>query len=139
MHAHPRLVGVVLQQGSWVDADEVQDLWAGLLASSCSEDGRDDSNLMFADLLARLSNSQVRLIDHVCSHSTKSLSDSGLLDSAIFVIKLTDLHSISGVTDLHRLDRELDHLRSLELVSPHSGFMELIRFSGRVDYAASVA
>jgi hypothetical protein len=122
VHAHPRLVGVVLEQGSWMDASEVQDLWAGLLASSCSESGRDDSNLMFADILARLSVSQVHVLEYVCSQCKKSLSEGGLPVSDVLSIPLSDLQSIAGVTDLHRLDRELDHLRSLELTTPHSGF-----------------
>src|SRR5262245_35043001 len=42
-HAHPRLVGAIVEHGSWTDADSVQEMWAGLLASSCTEDGRDES------------------------------------------------------------------------------------------------
>ena len=49
-HAHPRLVGIVLEIGSWTDADEIQELWAGLLASSCTPDGQDQSNLIFLNL-----------------------------------------------------------------------------------------
>src|SRR5262245_22227473 len=36
-HAHPRLVGAIVEHGSWVDAENVQEMWAGLLASSCTE------------------------------------------------------------------------------------------------------
>jgi len=49
VHAHPRLVGLILEQGSWVALDEMQEMWAGLLASSCTESGDDESDLMFAD------------------------------------------------------------------------------------------
>ena len=31
-----------IEKGSWVDDNKVQDMWAGLLASSCNEDGRDE-------------------------------------------------------------------------------------------------
>jgi hypothetical protein len=37
VHAHPRLIGMAIEHGSWVDADEVQEMWAGLLASSLYE------------------------------------------------------------------------------------------------------
>src|SRR5258706_6894070 len=32
LHAHPRIVGSVIEKGSWVDSDNVQEMWAGLLA-----------------------------------------------------------------------------------------------------------
>jgi hypothetical protein len=122
LHAHPRLVGVVLEQASWMEIEQVQQMWAGLLASSCNADGDDDSNLMFADLLARLSVSQARLLNHICSLAPKKLSVAGLLHAGEIYIQLAELRSITGVSDLHRLDREMDHMRSLELLSEQSGF-----------------
>ncbi len=122
VQAHPRLVGVVLEEGSWMDVDQVQEMWAGLLASSCSPAGDDDSNLMFADLLARLSVSQARLLNHVCSVATKGLSPGGLLVAEGLCPTLQELQAISGVTDVHRLDREIDHMRSMELLTISSGF-----------------
>ena len=130
--AHPRLVGVVLEQGSWVDVDQVQEMWAGLLASSCGPTGDDDSNLMFMDLLARLSVSQVRLLDHVCSTATKRLSPAGLLEAGRLSHSLQELQSICAVVDLHRLDRELDHMRSMELLTIHGGFSPLSKDNAEV-------
>src|ERR1044072_5310214 len=46
-HVHPRLLLLTLEQSSWMDVDEVQEMWAGLLVSSCTEDGTDKSNLIF--------------------------------------------------------------------------------------------
>jgi len=37
VQAHPRLVGAIIEQGSWTDDEEVQQMWAGLLASSCTQ------------------------------------------------------------------------------------------------------
>jgi hypothetical protein len=54
LQAHPRLVAKIIEQGSWADSDEVQNMWAGLLASSCAIDGFDDSNLIFVDLLSQI-------------------------------------------------------------------------------------
>lgn len=45
--ALPRLVVLTLEQVYWVDADEVREMWAGLLASSCTIDGKDESNLIY--------------------------------------------------------------------------------------------
>ncbi|MEO0375326.1 MAG: hypothetical protein AAF329_12025, partial [Cyanobacteria bacterium P01_A01_bin.17] len=36
--AHPRLVAQIIEQGSWTDCDEVQNMWAGILASIVHED-----------------------------------------------------------------------------------------------------
>lgn len=123
LHGHPRLVGLILEQGSWVEVSEVQEMWAGLLASSCSEDGSDDSNLMFVDLLSRLSVSQARLLDHICRCATKVVTPNGLIVVQVqMYMELADLRVVTGVTDLHRIDREMDHLRSLELIIPEGGF-----------------
>jgi hypothetical protein len=45
--AHPRVLHEIIENASWVDDEEVQAMWAGLLASSCTEDGKDDKNLIY--------------------------------------------------------------------------------------------
>lgn len=78
---------------------------------------------MFADLLSRLSASQARLLDHACRQAKKTLAFNGLIVvGAWLIMSREDLQRVSGVTDLHRLDRELDHLRSLNLIDERSGF-----------------
>ena len=45
LHAHPHMVASVLKNGSWEHDDLTQQLWAGLLVTSCNlEDGSDVSN-----------------------------------------------------------------------------------------------
>lgn len=39
INAHPRVVLSIIENGSVIDNDELQDLWAGLFASSCTETG----------------------------------------------------------------------------------------------------
>lgn len=121
-HAHPRLVGQIIESGSWTDSDEVQDLWAGLLASSCDATGRDDSNLMFVDLLTRMSVSQVRILNHSVNNAVKYASAAGWIAAQSYVIDSSALLEVAGLTDIHQLDRELDHLRTLGLIGPTSGF-----------------
>src|SRR5262245_259672 len=58
VHAHPRLISTILDQGSWIEDAKVQEMWGGLLASSCTESGDDDSNLLFIDLLGSLTKLQ---------------------------------------------------------------------------------
>jgi hypothetical protein len=116
-HAHPRLVGQIIEHGSWSDSEEVQTMWAGLLASSCTIDGQDESNLMFIDLLSRLTVSQVRIIDHGCKTARVRKVENGLLYPDDLTCTLDELKAVSLTNDLHRLDRELDHLLSIGLLS----------------------
>ena len=93
-------------------------MWGGLLASSCSEDGKDESNLMFVNLLRQLTRSQARIVKYACERAQKTVSY-GLIwapkDSLL--LKRQELYDIAGVTDINQLDRELDHLRSLDLIA----------------------
>lgn len=116
LHAHPRIVSGILEQGSWIDDPVVQDLWGGLLSSSCTPDGDDDSNLIFINLLSELTKLQAHVLKHVCENSTKSMSPNGLIGASRMVIPLDTLIGITGVSDIHRLDRELDHLREVGLI-----------------------
>jgi hypothetical protein len=117
VQAPPRLVGLILEHGSWIENSAVQQMWGGLLASSCSVDGEDDDNLMFVDLLSRMTTSQVRLLDAACSDVPKYVAPNGLLlPLQRTIVPLEKVIEMTGVTDLLRLDREMDHLRSLGLI-----------------------
>jgi len=113
--ANPRLVYLTLDHGSWHDQAEVQDLWAGLLASSCSRDARDEANLIFVNTLSQMTLNEIRLWDHACTVTEKHASPGGLIVASPLHCGLDELQRISGINDIHRLDRELDHLRTLGL------------------------
>ena len=117
LRAPPRLVGKIIENGSWVDAENVQDMWAGLLASSCSKDGDDESNLMFIGLLSQLTASQAKILHYGCENAQKRPFSSGLVTASHELqIDFPRLIEIAGVNDVNRLDRELDHLRALGLM-----------------------
>ena len=114
-HVHPRVISGILDQSSWVEEDDIQQMWAGLLAASCTADGRDDSNLVFMSLLGQITTAQVRLLNHVCLTAEKKLSLDGLLYAEDVELSPNQLSEIWNDPDLHRVDRELDHLRMLGL------------------------
>jgi hypothetical protein len=116
-HAHPRLVGQIIEYGSWSDSTEVQSMWAGLLASSCTVDGQDDSNLMFIDILSRLTLSQIRIIDYACKTARVQKIGVGLIYPDRLMCTPHELKHLTQIDDLHRLDLELDHLRVLGLLT----------------------
>lgn len=115
-HAHPRLVSSILEHGSWSDDTIVQDMWAGLIASSCTLDGQDDSNLIFVNLLSQLTKSQGKLLKFSCEKSIKDIDRSGLIYIGDFIVNKDTLFEVTGISDIHIIDRELDHLRSLGLI-----------------------
>ncbi|MDP2232790.1 MAG: hypothetical protein Q8K89_04075 [Actinomycetota bacterium] len=119
-HAHPRLVSTIIDEGSWIDDGMIQEMWGGLLASSCTPDGDDDSNLIFANQLSQLTKLQARLLRHLCENSEKTADPTGLVYSKTLRMPLEALQVITGENDIYRLDREMDHLREIGLIE--SGF-----------------
>ena len=122
VHAHPRLVMEVVEKGSWIDDDHVRQLWAGLLASSCSVDVVDDGNLMFTDLLGRITTAQARLFEHVCRSARKDVDDSGLVGPLEHRMPTEDVLAVMRLADIHRVDRELDYLRTIGVLGAQGGF-----------------
>jgi len=120
--AHPRIVAEILNQGSWVDTEDIQNMWAGLLASACTQDGKDESNLIFINVLRQLTTLQASILNYCCVNSKKELSSAGWIGAKeALIVSLEKLFQITGCEDFHRLDRELDHLRSLELIGSGIG------------------
>ena len=120
-HAHPRIIGGILEKGSWADDEEVQGMWAGLLASSCTESGKSQENLIYMNLLGQLTPSQARLIAYACSGATKFKSETGLLLAQKFTPSIEEIFEASGTSDLYVLDLEVDHLREIGLLAIGSG------------------
>lgn len=121
-NAHPRVVARVLDEASWVEDETVQNLWAGLLVSACTESGDDDSNLIFVSLLSRMSKLQARVLLNSCEKAKKEVLPNGLIQANRYYVSTKYLIELTGEQDLHRIDRELDNLRDLGLLHIHSGF-----------------
>lgn len=110
-------VGISIMEGcSEVDNEELQNLWAGLFASSCTPDGRDDSNMNFVDLLRRMSSVEAKIIDYACRNCNKYIYPNQLIIAEDISVPFDTLVEITGTDDRYRLDSELDHMRSLELL-----------------------
>ena len=122
LYANPRVGLSIMEYCSDVDNEELQDYWAGLFASSCTPEGRDDSNMVFVDLLRRMSSTEARLIDFACKNCKKILYPNGLILADSLTVSFDNLVSITEIKDIYRLDSELDHLRSIELLLQGSLF-----------------
>ena len=136
--ANPR-VGLSIMDGcSMVDNDDLQDLWAGLFVSSCTIDGADDSNLIFVDLLKRMSSIQARIVDYACRECKKVLYPNGLILAKDLIIPFEKLKSIAICSNLYRLDNELDHMRSIELLVTGGDFSDGGGFSASDSLNANI-
>lgn len=122
VRALPRVVFEVIDKGSWTDDDIIQDAWAGILASACTEDGGDDSNIVFTSLLAQLTGVQLRILNYCVEACPKFKLPKELPFAKRIQFPFDKLVEVSGCEDAHRLDRELDHLRALELIGPGGFF-----------------
>jgi len=120
-HAHPRLVGAVLEQGSWTDDRFVQEMWAGLLAASCTESGRSQANIILANILSQLTPSQARVLRYACMTCPKRKSSSGLIVAERISIPVREMLDLTATSDVHTLDLEFDHLRGVGLFDIVSG------------------
>ena len=114
---HPRLGIAIVDQSSWTDDDALQDMWAGLLVSAATPDGRDESNLMFTDLLGRLTSAQARLLDFLCEKSEKGRTRSGLILAITQLwLPIDAVRAVLQIADIQQVDRELDFMRMLGLI-----------------------
>ncbi len=118
---HPRIALSIIENGSLIDNENLQELWAGLFVSSCTINVQSDENLIFVDLLKQLTSCEAKIIKYACENSKKILYENGLIIGDDLNIECKDLISISGVKEIHILDHDLDHLRSLELIGSGLG------------------
>ena len=123
VHAPPRLVSTIVENGSWVQDSVVQDLWGGLLSSSCTTNGDDDSNLIFVNILSQMTKVEARIIKYACDSCGKVVYPNKLISANQLLIDVDELASIAQESDIYRLDYELDHLRNLGMLNEmHGGF-----------------
>jgi hypothetical protein len=120
--ADPRVVLSIVDYASVVSAPELQEMWGGLLAASCS-DRPDDENVVFVNLLSQMTSVQARLLKYASENCRVRLGGHGLLYPAeTLYLEPEELRHIAEIESLHRIDRELDQLRNLGLIDQRSGF-----------------
>jgi hypothetical protein len=125
VRVHPRLGIAVFEQSSWTDDEVLQDMWAGLLVSSTADGAPDDSNMIFVDLLSKMTSSQARVFRHTCENVEAVLDPTGIVHVPIhhsLSVSIEELQAIAGVSDFLRLDRELDHMRAIGIMEERTGF-----------------
>ena len=97
-------------------------MMAGLFATSCTPDGRGDSNMNFVHLLRRMSSVEAKILDYACRNCNKYIYPNQLIIAEEITVSFDTLVKIAGTDDRYKLDSELDHMRSIELLLQGSSF-----------------
>jgi len=113
---HPRLLYTISDQSSWHDGEEMQDMWAGLLVSSSLNQAYDEGNLVFTDILGKMTAGEVRILNHACANETKIVADDGIVVAEQLVCSISELMRIARITEVFCLDFQINHMRSLGLL-----------------------
>lgn len=113
--ANARVGFAIFEEGSVVDDDELQNMWAGLFASSCTGNGKDESNLVYVDILRHLSSFEARILKYACENSTKYRTKNSLILGSPLKVSLDQIMQIGGIADITLIDSSFDHMTSLHL------------------------
>jgi hypothetical protein len=116
MHANPRTVLRIIADGSWANEDWIQQLWAGLLATSCAFKAKDELDSDLADRLSQLAPVHMRIFKAACIRAEKIDSDDWQLISKPLKFEVNELQQISGVQSLANIERDVFHLADLGLL-----------------------
>ncbi len=122
MRAHPSLITSVLKDGSWVDDDLAQQLWAGWLVSSCNPDGIDQSNKEIIELLVQLTTNQAHVLVEGCRRSSKQLPGPEGRVTTPVVISSEEMIRVTGITDLNRCATDVSLLHHHGLLEKNCDF-----------------
>ena len=117
MQAPAKIVKRIIEDGSWSDDPWLLQFWAGLLATSCTTNGGDEANMTYVDLLCQLKALHLRILAAAATKSTKLLAGLGRISSRPVSWTASDLKKITGSHDLIRIERDLEHLNDLRLIS----------------------
>jgi hypothetical protein len=115
LRADPRLLVRILEDGSGTEEDWLKHFWAGLLATSCAVDRRDQSNPVFVNLFSQLTTYPVRILTVVCTRATKVPDESGAISAKPLACKIEELTATTGSRGV-QTERDLQRLSELGLI-----------------------
>lgn len=120
LKVNPQVALKILESGSWAEEDWVRQMWAGLLVSSCTPNGADDSNLALVNHLALLTPVHFRILTTVCNRAKSMSSGFGWINSQQGGSRIEELQKTTGFRDRLRIERDIEHLVDLGLLERRS-------------------
>jgi hypothetical protein len=107
--ANPQLVAKIIKHGSWAD-DFTKQLWAGLLATSCTVDGADSSSNDFVDLLVNVTHHQSRIFIHACLKALELMPGNEYPPMTRIILSPEAMIQITGMYDVPRIATDVAYL-----------------------------
>ncbi|HUN86025.1 MAG TPA: hypothetical protein VMU48_16725 [Terracidiphilus sp.] len=107
LSAPAEMVMRILELGSWAEGDLMHKLWAGMLATSCTEGGQDTSNLVFVDILTAMTVTHARILAAACEKAIKFTSNRGVVSSFPLYFSADEVMKIAGTNDLSKIHRTI--------------------------------
>jgi hypothetical protein len=117
LSAHPRVIKEIMENGSWCDNETLQEMWAGLIASSCDKQDGDDINILFVNTLKNLTSNQAKILNFICENCRVEVDKNGFVFAEHIDLNLEQLQEIIGEFDIHKLDTEFDNMSSSDLLN----------------------
>lgn len=111
----PNLVLRILEDGSKATAVEVQQGWAGLLASCCQLEA-EDAPLPFVDLMSKLDRDHVAVLTAACTRAIDAGWEPGFIFPAPLHCSSDEIRKITGIRNLVAIEGNLNHLFHLGLL-----------------------
>jgi len=121
LQIHPRVMHEIMEAGSWCEGSTIQNMWAGLLSTSCEIEKSNDNSLLFIQTLKKLTSIQAKLINHVCNNCKVRLHPNSLITGKPVLLNLEELYLVTNCQNIQILDTEMDSLRANDLISTYSG------------------
>lgn len=112
----PKIALGIIENGSLTEDINLQEFWAGLFAASCTENSTSDENIIFIDILKKITSTQAKILKYACEESKKYIYDDEFIIAEKVNISVDILKNITGIDELYKLDRELDYLTNLNLI-----------------------
>jgi hypothetical protein len=126
LRAHSKLVAAHLRFGSWAIDDLTRQLWAGLLASSCTVEGADDSNQVYVDLLVNLAPTQSQILVGACRMATGAKPETGENAPGRVIVAREQVLQLTGLTDISRISMNLASLFNMGIIEKNFDFTSYI-------------
>ena len=113
---NPRILHSIYEHGSWSETDDLQNMWAGILTSSCF-DNASDKNMLYVDILSKITTTEAKIFSYIAENIKWTINDSTTLpESNAFFPQVAEVNKRCGIKDLEQLDESMTHLAALGVI-----------------------
>jgi len=116
LQCDPRLMINIIEKASLCSDELMQDMWARLLASSCSNNSN-DTNLIYVHILDQITACEANILNFICSdNEIVNDKDGTRVISTQKEYPLSELIERGHFQNFQDMEQQLDHMISLGLI-----------------------